>query len=80
MLNPIDKPNADTIRRAKYVGCSAKDGQMMIRYAVPSTQRKPVPVGACVIPDFVFEVHVSADGGPATWWQVLDRNPALDLR
>ena len=79
MLNPIEKPDHKEFLNAKIVGFTVRDdGTKVVRYRRESTQRKPIPVGACVMGDFVFEAHVPNDG-PATWWQVFDRNPAFDL-
>lgn len=79
MLNPIEKPSPAEMRTSKIVGfVVGDDGTRIVRYRIESPQKKPVPPGACVRPDFVFEAHVPLDG-PATWWQVFASNPKFDL-
>jgi len=79
MLNPIAKPSNEEIRKSTIVGFTERnDGTRIVRYVLPSLQKKPVPTGACVRPDLVFEAHVPSEG-PATWWQVLGQNHSFDL-
>ena len=79
MLNPIEKPAPTELQKSKIVGFTVQDdGTKIVRYRRESTQHKPIPPGACVMGDFVFEAHVPSDG-PATWWQVFERNPKFDL-
>jgi hypothetical protein len=70
MLNPIEKPTAEELRTAEIVFQSFSSGKRVIRAVVSSPQTNPPP-GACVRPDFVFELHLHDDGSPATWWQVF---------
>jgi hypothetical protein len=72
MLNPIEKPSASDLRKARILGVSESTGKRVVRYVIP----RPV---SPAIPDFVFEVHVPSDGGVATWWQIFDKNPRFTL-
>lgn len=78
MLHPIEKPKATELRKSTLVGFTERnDGTRVVRYVIPSPH-KPVAANKLQIPDFVFETHVP-QSGLATWWQVIERNPAFDL-
>lgn len=78
MLNPIEKPTADELRKSEILFQTFTDNRRVIR-AVVRMPPPPVEPGRCYRPDFVFEMHIPNDGGMATWWQVFESNPRLGL-
>lgn len=78
MLNPIEKPLASELYRAKIVfDTMSKDKVRRIRYLIKSNN--PPKDGNCGMVDQFVEVHVPSDGSPATWWSVYERTGCIDL-